>query len=236
MDGLSFLAVIFALTRIRSRPADAGPEEGGWKGRLVAGFAYVRGDRRARILLVLLGVCTIFGWSYLAMMPAFAKDVLHLDERGYGLLLSANGVGAALGALWVAGRPEPAGRAAIRRRVFGSLGLFSSMIIAFSMSRDARLAAAFLALAGFGAISFVSTSNTLIQLAVPDHLRGRVPWARSSSGSRPRRPTPPSPSPSAAAAASSSAGSSGSGCARRTTIRSAPREALRIRPSPEASP
>jgi MFS family permease len=187
VDGLSFLAVMFALTRIRSSPAEVPDEEGGWKGRLTAGFTYIRGDRRTRILLALLGVCTVFGWSYLAMMPAFAKDVLHLGEQGYGFLLSANGVGAALGALWVAGRPEPASRLAIRRRVFGSLGLFATMVIVFSRMRDPWLAAATLALAGFGAISFVSTSNTLIQLAVPDHLRGRVMgiWALVFGGSMP---------------------------------------------------
>jgi MFS family permease len=186
LDGLSFLAVIFALLRIRSTPAHRA-EEGGLRARLAAGFAYVRGSRRARLLLTLLGVCTVFGWSYLALMPAFAKDVLRLDERGFGLLLSANGVGAALGALWVAGRPETEDRAVIRRRVFGSLGLFGSMVVVFSRMTHPWLAAAALALAGFGAISFVSTSNTLIQLQVPDHLRGRVMgiWALVFGGAMP---------------------------------------------------
>jgi MFS family permease len=186
VDGLSFLAVIFALFRIRSTPARRA-EEGGLRQRLAAGFAYVRGSRRARVLLTLLGVCTVFGWSYLALMPAFAKDVLHLGERGFGLLLSANGIGASLGALWVAGRPETGDRASIRRRVFGSLGLFASMVVVFSRMTHPWLAAAALALAGFGAISFVSTSNTLIQLAVPDHLRGRVMgiWALVFGGAMP---------------------------------------------------
>ncbi len=186
-DGLSFLAVIFALLRIRSVPVEKAPEEGGWRERMTAGFRYVRGDRRARVLLALLGVCTVFGWSYLALMPAFAKDVLGLGERGYGLLLSANGVGAALGALWVAGRPDSEGRPAIRRRVFGSLGLFAAMVVAFSRTTHPFAAAACLAVAGFGAIAFVSTSNTLIQVAVPNHLRGRVMgiWAFVFGGSMP---------------------------------------------------
>jgi MFS family permease len=187
VDGLSFLAVIVALGRIRSLPLERAPEEGGWWERLLAGFAYVRGDLRARVLLVLLAVCTIFGWSYLALMPAHAKDVLHLDAAGYGRLLSANGVGAALGALLVAGRPEAATRREIRRRVFGALGLFGSMVVAFAWMPGALLAGAALALAGFGAIAFVSTSNTLIQVAVPNHLRGRVMgiWALVFGGSMP---------------------------------------------------
>jgi len=129
----------------------------------------------------------VFGWSYLALMPAFARDVLLLGERGFGLLLSANGIGAALGALWVAGRPENGDRREIRRRVFGSLGLFASMVVVFSRMTHPWLAAAALAFAGFGAISFVSTSNTLIQLAVPDHLRGRVMgiWALVFGGAMP---------------------------------------------------
>ena len=187
VDGLSFLAVIFALTRIRpARPAAPRKGDGLLEG-LGAGFAYVRGNRRARVLLTLMAITIVFGWSYLALMPAFAKDVLGLGERGFGLLLSANGVGAALGALWVAGRGEAPSRLALRRRVFGSIGLFAAMVVAFSRTRDPWLAAAALAPAGFGAISFVSTSNTLIQQAVPDELRGRVMgiWGMVFGGSFP---------------------------------------------------
>lgn len=186
-DGLTFLAVLFALAKIRSVPVEKAPEEGGLGDRLMAGFAYVRGDRRARVLLTLLGICTVFGWSYLALMPAFARDVLLLGETGFGLLLSANGVGAALGALWVAGQPEEESRGRIRRRVFLSLFLFACMVIAFSRTTSFLPAALCLAVAGFGAISFVSTSNTLIQTAVPNHLRGRVMgiWALVFGGSMP---------------------------------------------------
>ncbi len=187
VDGLSFLAVIFALGRIRSLPTEKEGEQDAWRGRLMAGFRYVRGDRRARVLLLLLGICTAFGWAYLALMPAFASDVLHLEERGYGFLMSANGVGAALGALWVAGHAEAGDRRTIRRRVFGSLGLFATMVIVFSRMTHPVAAGAALALAGFGAVSFVSTSNTLIQVAVPNHLRGRVMgiWALVFGGSMP---------------------------------------------------
>lgn len=187
VDGCSYSAVIFALTRIRTDPRAEPPADGGWRERLLAGFAYVRGDRRARLLLTLLAICILFGWSYVAVLPAFAKDVLGLGERGFGLLLSANGVGAAAGALWVAGRREAASRALLRRRVFGSLMLFGTMVVVFSRMTEPVLAGACLALAGFGAISFVSTSNTLIQLAVPDHLRGRVMgiWALVFGGSMP---------------------------------------------------
>ena len=186
-DGCTYGAVMFALTRIRTERRPAAREDGGWRERLMAGFSYVRGSRRARLLLTLLSISILFGWSYVAMMPAFAKDVLGLGERGFGLLMSANGVGAALGALWVAGRAEAGSRLLLRRRVFGSLFLFATMVIVFSRMTNPWLAGISLAFAGFGAISFVSTSNTLIQLAVPDHLRGRVMgiWALVFGGSMP---------------------------------------------------
>jgi MFS family permease len=187
VDGLSFLAVIFALLRIRPVHAAARAAPGGLAESLREGFAYVRGNRRARILLTLMAISIVFGWSYLALMPALAKDVLGLDETGFGLLLAANGVGAALGALWVAGRPEAKTRRVLRRRVFGSIALFGSMVVALSFQRDPRLAAVAVALSGFGAISFVSTGNTLIQQAVPDALRGRVMgiWGLVFGGSFP---------------------------------------------------
>lgn len=186
VDGLSYLAVLFALTRIHTERTHAA-SEGGWAERLGAGFRYVSGNRRARVILLLLSVAVVFGWSYMALMAAFAQDVLHLDERGYGLLMSCNGLGACVGALWVAGRPEATSRRVVRRRVFGALWLFGTMVIVFSRMADPRLAGAALAVAGFGAIAFVSTSNTLIQLAVPDHLRGRVMgiWALVFGASMP---------------------------------------------------
>jgi len=102
LNGLSFLAVIAGLWMMRlprfippARPSSA------WA-HVVEGFAYVWQHSRMRTILILFAIVGIFGWSYSVLMPAFARDVLHVGQTGYGVLLSANGIGALLGALTVA--------------------------------------------------------------------------------------------------------------------------------------
>jgi MFS family permease len=102
LNGLSFIAVIAGLLMMHL-PEFVPPAEPHSTGRhVLEGFAYVTGHRLVRLLLLLLGVVGIFGWSYSVLLPAYATDILHVGERGYGALLSANGFGALLGALTVA--------------------------------------------------------------------------------------------------------------------------------------
>jgi MFS family permease len=111
-----------------------------------------------------------FAWSYWALLPAFARDVLREDATGYSLLYAASGVGAFTGALFVAGRT---GRRPERAIVVFLLGV-SLSTIAFSVSRSLPVAALFRATAGFSMIGFITTATSTMQLAVPDALRGRV--------------------------------------------------------------
>jgi predicted MFS family arabinose efflux permease len=170
-DAVSYLAVIGSLLLIRTRE-HVPPSDGKSHLQLVReGFAYVRETRRVKTLMLLLAVTGIFGWSYVALMPAYAQDVLSLSEAGYGALMSANGLGALAGALFVAGRGE---KRDPRRQVFGGLWLFCLTLLGFAVVGHPLAAGAFIALSGAGLITFLSTSNTLIQLTVPDELRGRV--------------------------------------------------------------
>ena len=72
---------------------------GGALAQALEGFRDVWNHNRVRTSFALFAVVGVFGWSYSVLMPAFAHDVLHLGERGYGLLLGATGVGALIGAL-----------------------------------------------------------------------------------------------------------------------------------------
>src|SRR5208283_546626 len=102
LNGFSFIAVIAGLLMMRL-PQFVPPAKPPSAGRhILEGFAYVASHRRLRILLLLFGVVGVFGWSYAVLLPAYATDILHVGESGYGVLLSANGIGALLGALTVA--------------------------------------------------------------------------------------------------------------------------------------
>jgi MFS family permease len=144
----------------------------------------VAGHRRVRILLLLFGVVGIFGWSYAVLLPAYATDILHVGESRYGVLLSANGFGALLGALTVA---TYGSRVRPRRMILGGLWLFSAMLALLAMVRWYPLVLLCLGIGGWGMILYFSTTNTLIQSSVSNAMRGRVMgiWALVFGGMMP---------------------------------------------------
>src|SRR5436853_190782 len=170
-NALSFVAVIAGLLMMRlprfERKIDiASQAEHAWNG-IVYSFQHPR----VRTILLLFLAVGVFGWSYMVIMPAFARDVLGRGADGYGILMSASGTGALLGALVVATfghRYKP------RKLALGGVWLFSAALLAFPFTRNFRLALAFLFIAGFGMLLFFSTTNTVLQTIVPDEMRGRV--------------------------------------------------------------
>jgi MFS family permease len=170
-NGVSFIAVIAGLLMMRlpkfERNVDIlSPTEHAWNGIL-----YSIKHQRVRTILLLFLAVGVFGWSYMVVMPAFARDVLGRGADGYGILMSASGIGALLGALIVATFGH---RFTPRKLALGGVWLFSAALLAFSFTRNFHLALGFLFVAGFGMLLFFSTTNTVLQTIVPDDMRGRV--------------------------------------------------------------
>jgi predicted MFS family arabinose efflux permease len=184
LNGVSFIAVIVGLMMMRL-PQFVPPQKTHSTGRhVLEGFRYVAAHRRVRTLLLLFGVVGVFGWSYAVLLPAYATDILHVGESGYGVLLSANGFGALLGALTVAtwgSRVRP------RLMILGGLWLFSAMLVLLAVVRWYPLVLACLAVGGWGMLLYFSTTNTLIQSSVSNAMRGRVMgvWALVFGGMMP---------------------------------------------------
>jgi MFS family permease len=184
LNGLSFLAVLAGLLMMHlPKFVPPAQPESNWQHAL-DGFAYVARHRRVRTLLLLFSIVCVFGWSYSVLMPAFASDILHVGSSGFGMLLSANGIGALFGALTVATYGERMPR---RLLVFGGLGLFALMLLLLAWTRNYYMALAALTVAGWGMLLYFSTTNTLIQLSVADGMRGRVMgiWALVFGGMMP---------------------------------------------------
>ena len=184
LNGLSFVAVLAGLMLMRlPRFVPPAAPASTWQHAL-DGFAYVAKHRRVRTLLLLVSIVGVFGWSYSVLLPAFATDVLRVGGREYGMLLSANGIGALCGALTVA---TYGGRLPRRLLVFGGLGLFSLMLLLLAVTRNYHLALVFMAVAGGGMLLYFSTSNTVVQTSVADGMRGRVMgiWALMFGGMMP---------------------------------------------------
>lgn len=106
-----------------------------------------------------------------ALLPAFARDILHEGPEALGILRSAPAIGAVLVALFLAAKP-------ITRHVgffmIGATIVFGLATIGFGLSRNLWLSGILLAIAGAGDMVSVYVRQSLIQMATPDHMRGRV--------------------------------------------------------------
>jgi len=116
------------------------------------------------LFAVLLGGAT-------ALLPIYARDLLHTGPWGLGLLRSATAVGALGMALWLAHHPLGA-RAG--RKMFVAVAVFGAATIVFGVSRSFALSLAALVVLGAADVVSVVVRHTLVQLETPDHMRGRV--------------------------------------------------------------
>jgi len=184
VDGLSYIAVILGLSMMRLPKFVKRQRPGSATAHVLEGFSYVWGHRRMKTLLILFAIVGVFGWSYSVLMPAFAADIFKARAGGYGALLSANGIGALLGALTVASVGHRVNR---RFLVFGGLWIFSGMLLLLAFVQNFYLAMLLLAVAGWGMLLFFSTTNTLLQTSSSDEMRGRVMgiWALVFGGMMP---------------------------------------------------
>jgi MFS family permease len=171
VNGVSFVAVIVALLAMRIPKTEISTPEGSALQNFLEGFRFAMRDMPIRSALLLLSVLSLFGLQYSVFLPVFARDVLHREADGFGLLMSTAGVGAVLGALQFAARTNYKGLA----RWMGMMSTICAVcLIVFSESHLFWLSAAVLFVVGFAATSQMAATNTTVQNRVPDQLRGRV--------------------------------------------------------------
>jgi MFS family permease len=171
VNGLSFLAVIGALAMMRIDPRGNQKKSESSLKDLLQGFRYAAGDLPVRSVLMLIGLVSVVGLAYAVLLPIFANNILHGGPRGFGILMSAAGIGALGGALHFAGRPVYTGLARWIAVATAAGGIAEA---AFSQSRIFWLSCVLLAIVGFSFTVQMAASNTVIQHRVPDALRGRV--------------------------------------------------------------
>lgn len=169
LNAASYLAVLASLALMRLEPQP--PREHSHPlSDLREGFVYVTTHPETRTLLLLLASSSLFGTSYLTLMPVFARDILHGNSDALGFLMAGVGAGALAGALSVSRVPQ----SALPRVPFIAAAGFGAALIAFSQSTSFLLSLALLAPAGFGMMMMGISTNTLVQSSVADAMRGRV--------------------------------------------------------------
>jgi MFS family permease len=170
LNGVSFLAVLWALTRIRY-PEQEPSHYPGLFSSLREGFAYVRANPQMRVLVWMTGAASFFGIPFLTFIPYFARIQLHTGETGLGWLMAASGLGAVLGAVTVAALGTVRHRGTV---VTAGGVVFFSAIIAFCYSQSFAVSQCLLLVEGYSAILMISSFNVAIQHLASDQMRGRV--------------------------------------------------------------
>ena len=172
INSVSFVAVLAGLMLMHER--DLFPVQHAKRGASVIsdireGFAYVRHTERVRLVLVMMLVVATIGINFNVLLPVLARGTLHSGAEIFGMLSASFGAGALIGALVAAS----SGRAQIRVVVAacGGFGLFEVLL---GLQTTIAGAAVVLALVGVCFTLYTANSNSTLQLAVPDQLRGRV--------------------------------------------------------------
>ena len=169
-NGLSYIAVVVGLLMMQLPPFKA-PAAQQRTNQLRAGLSYMRRDPQVRILMLQLAVLCFFCLAYIPLLPSFASKVLGGNAMTFGWLASSNAAGALVAALTIAALGDRMPR--VKLRAFALL-IYSPMLAAFTLSRYVPLSMLLLAMVGWCGITSLTLSNTLLQIIVPNELRGRV--------------------------------------------------------------
>ena len=171
LNAASYVPVIAALVAMQVRPharqgAKSNPVED-----FVEAFHYAWKFPPIRAVLLLVTLVSLFGMPYAVLMPIFAAEVMHGQAHTLGWLMTAPGLGALIGTLYLASRKSIVGAGP---RIATGAAVFSVGLLATGLSRSLTPALLALGLIGLGMIIQLATSNTVLQTIVDDDKRGRV--------------------------------------------------------------
>src|SRR6185295_11718895 len=170
LDGISYIAVIFSLVGMRFVPREQARKQPHLLDELRAGLRYVAGFEPVSALLTQVTIVSVMGMPYAVLMPVIAAKVLHGGPHTLGILMTASGIGALAGTLYLASRHTVVGLGKVI--VAASIGL-SLGLIAFSFSRSLWLSVVILPIIGAGMMLQAASANTILQTVVDENLRGR---------------------------------------------------------------
>ena len=171
INAASYIAVLVSLFRMSEARAEQPEPQSRALSHMREGFRYAFGFPPIRAILTLLALTSVLGMPYVVLLPVFASDVLGGGPQTLGFLMSAAGLGALSGALYLASRPSVRG---LSRVIVIAITVFSLGLIAFSASRSQPLSIALLLITDFGMMVLTASINTVLQTIVDEDKRGRV--------------------------------------------------------------
>ena len=172
VDGVSYFAVIVALLAMKDvRRPHGSAAHAGIMEHLFEGWRYVIGFRPIRSLMLQLAWLCLVVMPFSVLMPVFADEILGGGAHTLGFLMGASGLGAMSGALWLTTRKSVVG---LGRVILVNTIVFGVGLIGFALSHWLWVSLVFMAIAGFGMMVQMASTNTVIQTIVDEEKRGRV--------------------------------------------------------------
>ncbi|NUO63925.1 MAG: MFS transporter [Gemmatimonadaceae bacterium] len=171
LDAISYIAVIVSLLAMRIEKTERRQARGAIGAEMRAGFEYVSRFMPVRTALLLLALVSTMGMPYTVLMPMVAAQTLHGGPHTLGSLMTASGLGAVAGALYLASRRSVLGLG--RAMALATLA-FGAGLVAFSFARTTWVALLVLPIVGAGMMIEMASTNTVLQTIVEEELRGRV--------------------------------------------------------------
>ncbi len=172
INALSYIAVIVALLAMNINPlpprkkADINIFQ-----EFKEGFKYAFDLIPMRNILIYLSIASLIGMSFPVLMPIYAKEILHGGAQTLGFLMSASGIGALIGALYLAGKKSALG---LEKWIFATSLIFALGIVGMAFTTKVWVALALLFSIGLGMVVVIAACNTMLQDMVDDDKRGRV--------------------------------------------------------------
>jgi len=182
LNAVSYLALLLALALMRPRELERAAPQQRRRGQLREGFAYVANAPLLRTVLLMSAVTGLFSYEFEVSLPLLARFTFNGDANTFGLMFTAMGVGAVIGGLHTASRPDRTPESAARLAA-----VFGLAIAAVAVAPSLWIAVAALTVVGGAGTSFLAVSNSLLQLHTRPEMRGRVLALRAVAflGTRP---------------------------------------------------
>jgi MFS family permease len=171
LNGISYLAVLAGLAAIRVSPRLNHNGKAPVLREFYEGIRYAFNFKPIIAILALLSLFSIAGAPYLVLLPAFTKDHLHGEAHTFGFLMSAVGIGALSATMYLASRKNAHG---LIKVIPAAAALCGLGIAFFALSRNFAFSIVCLFMAGFGMMTQIASSNTIIQTIVDEDKRGRI--------------------------------------------------------------
>jgi MFS family permease len=171
LNALSFVAVIGSLLLMKLPQYINKVHKKNAFGELKEGFAYIKRTPSLAFVIIMLGAISLFVLPYSTLIPYYARDVFKGTASTFGIIDSFIGLGAFAGAIFLASQKAGAN---FKKILAVNTLVFGTGLILFSHEGNYPLALVFASVSGFGMMSQITVSNTIIQTTVEPDMRGRV--------------------------------------------------------------